>query len=544
MGQRGINATPVNKVNAEFSARDIEQPWDDPSLTRAERVKAFLETLPVTSGAQRGTKFRVRDWQWREIILPIYSTDDEGVRYVREAILSFPRKNGKTGLVAGLALCHLCGPEAVERGQVKSAANARKQAGLIFNEMAAIVKRVYWMAKRINVKSFTKEMHDVVTDSTFEALAAEVATEHGLSPSFWIYDELGQAKDRKLYDVLATSQAAWEEPLGIVISTQSPDPKHIMSELVDDGLKILEGSVEDRTRYACIFSADMKADPWSEETWRACNPALGDFRSLEEMRAFAAKAQRIPAMEATFRNLYLNQRVDANEPFIPAPEWAACAGPAELFTDEALAGLPCVGSIDLSGTGKNDLTAYKFLFEHPDGRLLLKPYFFAAADGLEIAEARDRVPYRQWVKEGHLIAHPGKVLDYKFLAERLGEFIAKYRPTCIAVDPWNIERLTAECETLGIDAVLYKWGQSYQHMDPAIKAFVGFVISRKLVHDGNPIDSWCLSNVKVGTDSSGNQKLDKRKATGRIDGAQASAMACGLYEISPAGESYASAVID
>ena len=32
----------------------------------------------------------------------------------------------------------------------------------------------------------------------------------------------------------------------------------------------------------------------------------------------------MPSFEATFRNLYLNQRVDAKSPLIPKAEWMAC----------------------------------------------------------------------------------------------------------------------------------------------------------------------------------------------------------------------------
>ena len=51
-----------------------------------------------------------------------------------------------------------------------------------------------------------------------------------------IYDELAQAKGRELYDVLDTSFGARDEPLFIIMSTQSNDPEHIMSKLIDDGL--------------------------------------------------------------------------------------------------------------------------------------------------------------------------------------------------------------------------------------------------------------------------------------------------------------------
>lgn len=540
MGLRGIGAKPIAiKPTAEVLAHRDKQPWERYGLSRAERVATFLETLPVSSGALRGTKFKVRDWQWKEIIEPIYRTDAEGHRYVREAVISIPRKNGKTGLVAGLALCHLVGPESVERGQVVSAANAKKQSKLIFAEMSAIVRRVKWMDQRINIQNFVKRMEDLGgTESTYEALAAEVHTEYGQSLSFWIYDELGQSKNRELYDVLSTSGGAWEEPLGIVISTQAPTSMHIMSELVDDVLQVKAGVIEDKSRWGCIYTAPLDADPWSEETWKACNPALGDFRSLEDMRDLAKKAKRIPAVEQTFRNLYLNQRINRDVMWIPSATWDLCGESAIDFDESALLGRECYGALDLSGSGRNDLTSLVLMFEVDSGHVKTLPLFWAAEDSLYASEHRDRVPYREWANAGHLQTNPGALLDYAFIAQCIAELSTKYVIKEIAVDPWNHVRIVEALEAIGANVTITLHGQGVKDMDPSVKACENMLLAGKLRHNRNPILAWCINNVKVLMDSSGNRKFDKRKATGRIDGAVALVMAAGLVASQPQAPEY------
>lgn len=527
MGKRGIGASPIAiRPTPEVLANRDPMPWEKAGLSRAERVAVFLETLPVTSGSKRGTKFRLREWQWKEIIEPIYATNSEGRRYVREAVISMPRKNGKTGIVTGLALCHLVGPESLGRGQVVSAANAKKQSGLIFNEMAAIVNRTPWMKERINVQRFVKRMEDLgITDSTYEALAAEVHTEYGQSLSFWIYDELGQAKNRELYNVLSSSGGAWEEPLGIIISTQAPISMHIMSELIDDGLQIRNGVVDDPSRYACVFAAPDDADPWDEATWFGCNPALGDFRGLDDMRDFAKKAKRIPAMEATFRNLYLNQRVAADEEFIPQALWVKCG---DDYDAKSLEGRSCYGGLDLSGTGKNDLTSLVLVFEVEDDALKVLPFFWCASEGVESAEHKDRVPYSAWIKESHVLSVDGRIFDYHALAVKLAELSIRYKIEAIGVDPWAFDKMEAELNEIGADLTFKKHDQHIKAMDPSVTCLENAIISGRLRHNKNPVLRWCVSNVKVLRDSSGNRKFDKRKATGRIDGAVSLAMACGI----------------
>src|SRR5262245_46141153 len=60
----------------------------------------------------------------------------------RRAILSFGRKNGKTGLAAFLLLNRLCGPSGAHQpnAELFSTAQSRDQAALIFKMAATIVR--------------------------------------------------------------------------------------------------------------------------------------------------------------------------------------------------------------------------------------------------------------------------------------------------------------------------------------------------------------------------------------------------------------------
>ena len=58
----------------------------------------------------------------RKFVEAIYGrVATDGRRKIRIAIKVEPRGNGKTGLLAGLALCHLLGPECEARGEIYSA---------------------------------------------------------------------------------------------------------------------------------------------------------------------------------------------------------------------------------------------------------------------------------------------------------------------------------------------------------------------------------------------------------------------------------------
>lgn len=534
MGLRGPGAVAMRRRHQPAEQGETlppePHPWQAAGLSRAEKVIAFCESLPVTSGTLAGSTWRARPWQ-RRWIKAVYRTDRRGRRLIRTAVLSMARKNGKTDLAARLCLCHMAGPEAEPRGECYSAANDRAQAAKIFAEMVAVIEAVDWLRLRVSVRRHSKELEDIGeggTGSIYAALSADVATKHGLSPSFWVYDELGQAPDRKLLDVLDTAMGARDEPLGLVISTQAARDDAPMSELVDYGLRIQRGEIDDPTFHLEFYTADPALDPWSPATWRLANPALGDFRSLADVKRMAVQAERMPSREASFRNLILNQRVDTTQQFITAAVWAGCSGPVDL---DRLAGRPAYGALDLGAS--RDLTALVLVFpEGEDGAIDVLPHFWLAGD-LREAEDADRAPYALWQQQGHLLTGGARTLDPKIVALKIAELHGRYRLRALAFDRWRIEDLRRELDAIGCDVELVPFGQGFQDMSPAVDELERLVLEGQLRTGAQPVLTMCVANTKLEADAAGNRKPSKKRSTGRIDGTVALAMGIAMITRAP-----------
>jgi len=484
------------------------RPWDRKGLSRAERVIRFCETLPVTSGLLAGQTLKLRPWQ-KKIVRAIYKTHRRK-RIVRTALISIPRKNGKTQLAAMLALCHLLGPEAEPRGQVYSAGSDREQAAIIFREMEAIVLRIPEFERRCQIQSFHKRITDIVTGSEYHAMSSDARKAHGLSPSCTIYDELAQAKDRDLYDSLTTGTGARKEPLTIVISTQTNDPHHVLSELTDYGLKIADGILPpDPAFHATIFAAPDDADPWDESVWFACNPALGDFRSLEEMRTFADQARKIPSMENVFRNLYLNQRVDSAARWIASEDFNACVRPIPDLT-----GRDCYAGLDLSST--QDLSALSLCFPPTvDEPFFTLHFAWCPLDAIHARSKADRVPYDLWHRQGHIEATPGAVVDYSYILRRIEELGKHYKLRALLFDRWGSQKIVADLTNMGLTVM--EFGQGFASLSPPSKELEKLVLGRQIVFPENPVLAWCFSNVVVEMDAAGNIKPSKQRSQEKID---------------------------
>jgi phage terminase large subunit-like protein len=520
MGLRGPGAKPKAKPKKKKAEQAQPKPWDAPGLSRAERVIAFIESLKITKGVKTPIPFVLREWQ-KAFIRAIYGpTTAAGRRLCRNALLTMGRKNGKTQLAAALALCHLVGPEAESRGEVYSAASDRNQASIIFDELEAFIGADGDLTSRCNIQRFAKKIEDLTTGSKYAALSSDARKAHGLGPSFYVCDELAQWPSRELYDNLRTGTGARQEPLGIVISTASSDPHHVLSELVADARRVIAGEVSAPHFVPLIYEVPEGDDIWAEANWYKANPALGDFRDLEEMRLEAEDAKRVPSKEAAFRNLYLNQPASAEARMFAEPEWRACA--KVLSIDECV-GMTCYAGLDLSST--TDLTALVLCFPDADMHLSVFPFFWLPEEGLKDRERNDHVPYLAWKDRGLLFTTPGRAIDQRWPLRFIAECQARFNLVSLRYDRWGIQAMKTLAEADGITLPFEDHGQGYKDMAPAVVAFEAAMMNRTLYHPNHPILNWNVANAVALRDPTGARKPAKHKSTGRIDGLVAALMA-------------------
>lgn len=516
MGLRGPGANRASLV--------LEMPDRSGSvISRQEAVIQFIEQFRITKGALTGKPFMTRPFQ-RDVIRAWYATDENGKRIVRTGLYTVGRKNGKTGLIAGLAAAHLVGPEMVPRGEIVAGATDRDQSGIIFDELVALLDQKEEYREIVNIKRHEKVIENLQNGSKFRALSSDAKKAHGLNPSVVILDELaqwGQGVGRGLYDALATSQGAWDEPLLLIIGTQAADDHDLMSNLVDYAKAVNAGTIDDPSFSGFIYEIPEELDVFDEANWILANPALGDFRTVEDMRLLADKARRIPTLENTFRNLYCNQRVDAGERWLPLAEWKPCID-ASLDINACI-GQPCIGGLDLSSV--RDLTSFALFWPKAGA---LKVWSWCPGENLREREERDRVPYTVWAKEQFIIPTPGAAVDKKAVVYKIAELCAVYQPQSIAFDRWGITEIQKIVKDEGINLPeLVPFGQGYKDMSPATKAFEERVINQLLKTPNNPLLTWAISNVAISRDAADNKKPDKDKSRERIDPAIACIMAVG-----------------
>lgn len=488
--------------------------------TRAGKAIRWIEKhLVIPDGKYVGQPFKLQPWQCHEIVR-IY----DNPHGTRRAILSFGRKNGKTTLAACLLLLHLCGPESKVNTQLYSAALSRDQAAVLFDLAAKMVR----LSKTIRppyvqIRETNKQLYCPARGTLYAALSADASTAMGKSPVFLVHDELGQVTGprHKLYDALETATSAHEEPLSIVISTQAPGDNDLLSILIDDALKESDPSV-----VLALYTAPDELPAFDVDTIMLANPAFGKFQNKREIQKMADDARRMPARENEYRNLILNQRVQAHAEFVSRSVW-------KRNSKEVRPMRVCYGGLDLSEV--NDLTAFVLLSDYGDGEYDVESTFWLPETDIELRAQMDREPWDVYAKQGDLELTPGRSIEYEYVARRIVSAWREHDIRKVAFDRYNMRHLRPWLIRAGmteaqIDATFVDFGQGFVSMAPALRTLESLLLNEKLRHGMHPVLSACAANAVVKMDEAGNRKLDKKRSRGRIDGMVALAMAAAMLD--------------
>lgn len=481
--------------------------------TRGDRNIQWIEqhcTIPEGQLVGRPVKLTKDQRRWIKLI---YDTP------TRMAIFSMGRKNAKTATIGFLLLLHLCGPEAKANSQLYSAAQSREQASVVFELAAKMVRLSPDLSQYVVIRDTAKELFCAELGTVYKALSAEASTAHGKSPIFVVHDELGQVKGPRsqLFDAIETGMTAHAEPLSIVISTQAPTDADLLSVMIDDALK-----GEDPKIKVVLYTADLDLDPFSDEAIREANPHFDVFMNRDEVHSQANKARRMPSFEGQYRNLVLNQRVEAKSPFVSRIVWQENGEPPR-----DLKGKKVYGGLDLSSV--SDLTSLELVSADGD----VDSTFWLPGEGLEEKSRVDREIYDVWAEKGFLKTTPGRAIEYEFVAEHLRWVFDTYDVQALAFDRYNMKFLKPWLERVGFTEKelerFIEFGQGFASMSPAIRELESKLLSKKLRHGNHPVLTMCAANaVVVDGPTAGTRKFMKGKATGRIDGMVALAMAIGV----------------
>jgi phage terminase large subunit-like protein len=504
-----------DQVEARYRGRD-DIAFDE---ARADKACAFFARfVKHTQGDRAGQPLELLAWQRRMVrIVYGYRWLATGRRVIRRVYLFVARKNGKSTLAAGLALLMLVG-SGQQRGQVVSAAADENQAGIVFNEAAAMVGAEPALSADIEV--YKTGMQVPRLNSGYRVLSARPRGKHGLNPHGILFDELHEQANRDLHDALLTAVGAQPEPLHWDITTAGYDRHSICWEVHEYARKVRDGILDDLAFLPVLFEPDPEDDWRDPATWAKANPSIGEAIRLDYLQRECQRAIDTPGYQNTFRRLHCNEWTEQSSRWLDIGQWDESAGPLTWREIEAA----CVGrtafaGLDLAKVGDLSALVLAFPTGTADDPVQLVCRFWCPADDIVKRSKRDRVPYDRWAREGLLIATDGNVTDYDFILAEILDLAGKYLIRDTGFDRTFggeiVQKLMAEGLTMT------QVGQGFVSMAAPTAEVERLVRGGLLHHGGHPILRWMASNVAVLQDPAGNMKPDKAKSAEKIDGISA-----------------------
>lgn len=493
---------------------------------RANHPIAFIERFCKHSkGEWAGQSISLELFQ-KAYIQALYGfiDRDTGCRQYRESFFLVGRKNGKSTLLAGLAL-YMLTSDGEGGAEVYSTATKYAQARLLFDEAHNMIKQSPTLARH-----FRKRKSDLYYEpamSKFQPLARNSDTLDGLNASFVIMDELHGVKDRNLYEVMRQSQSARRQPLMIMITTAGTVRECIFDDMYTYAAAVADGAITDPHFLPILYELDERSEWTDPAAWRKANPALGAIKKLDDLTAKVERAKQNRNELSGVLCKEFNVRETVKTAWLSFDD----INNETAFDLEQFRDAYCIGGVDLSIT--TDLTcASLLLMKRGDDRKYIVQMYWLPADRLQERVQQDKIPYDKWFDRGLLRLCAGNSINYSDVTAWFVETVKQYDlfPAWVYYDSYSARYFVEEMQMQGFNMV--RCIQGAKTLSLPMQMLGADLQAHKVIYNNNPVLKWCLTNTGVQTDRNGNiVPIKNQSPKQRIDGT-AALLDCyvGLYE--------------
>lgn len=519
------------------------------------------ETAPfILSAAQKFIAGSIFGWKRQN-----------GYRRFRVAYVEIGKGNGKSPLAGAIGLYGLVA-DGEERAEIYAAATKKDQAMILFRDAVSMVKNSPALNSRLAKSGGDDNVWNLAylpTASFFRPIANDNG-QSGPRPHFFLVDELHEHKDGGVVRMGKAGFKARVEPLLLLITNSGSDRQTVCWEYHKHAIEVAGGEKIDSEFFAYVCALDDGDDPFTDRScWIKANPELGNVIKEDYLQSQVNDALALPSQQNTVLRLNFCIWTDADRAWMTREAWERCerlptmawgAAPQKIrpaLVPEDFLGCVGYGALDLSYS--LDLTARALAFSDTVAGIqhhYLFMHFWSPRATMLARARKDQVPYELWAEGGLLEATPGKVIPMAAVGRVLARDCDMFDLRFFAYDRYRHKDLSDKMKDVGFDPPMIEHPQGFRranrlehdvaarfalydefgkpaenplYMPASIEEFEHAIIEERLHTPKHEVLRWNIAGVTPRDDpaGTGNKVFDKRKATGRIDGAVAAAMAIG-----------------
>lgn len=490
-------------------------------VERAEKVISFIELLPVpkTMKAMKLKKFQCF------IIGSLFGwVDDFGNRRFTKAYISMSRKNGKTLLLAGIAMHDLLlGTEPKYERTIAVVSNTQRQATKAWNDAHIQLQAIRAKSKKVEeTTKITKSIYELINTkdrSIVKAFSREADNLEGEQISTGIIDEAHLLKDNKVYNSIKRGQTLLKNPSLYFISTSGNNLNVPFFEEYQYITKVLDGDEVNDNYFIFCAEQDRESEIHEPDTWIKSNPLMEDEEQREIIKNNLERDIKEGIAKNDLNDIYVKSfnlwRQASKETYISFNDWNACKTDSELD----IKGREVYIGVDLSRS--DDLTALSFVYPTDNKKYFVDSHVFVGTkNGLEKKIQQDKIDYRKLADMGlaTISETDSGIIDPEQLYYWLVDYIEqnKLDVKAICYDSWESSYFVTKMEK-ETDYRLVEVTQDYRNMSPALKQFRLDVLEKRILHNGNPNLNLAINNAITKPDNNSNIILSKQINRNKID---------------------------
>lgn len=494
----------------------------------AGKVCGFIERLPHVRGiwAQKRLPLTLEPWEIF-IIANLYGwiNPETGLRRFRRAYIEVPRKNGKSILLAAMAIYALVA-DGEEAPEVFALATSKEQAAIVWRTAQLMIRRAKSLQRHFGVEANRGTIWCSTNSGLFIPKPQDPGD--GDNPHFVCVDEYHEHRSPRSYDAMYYGMGSRQQPLLVVITTAGHDqssPCFLQRSYV---VQTLQEVIQDESYFSIIYTLDeddvVNPALWtSPALWSKANPNLGVSISEVNMAEAALEAQQNPSKRNGFLTKRMNVWCNVGTALFNMAEWQQCYSP-ELTLDSVKGRRAMIG-LDLAS--RVDIAALVVMVYLEDDRLGVIPTFYLPQETVTSKSPTYAHHYLAWTLEGHLKLTPGNIIDFRIIRDDLRKLLDWFEVDAVAFDPWQSTQLSTELVEEG--APMIEVRQTVMNMSAPTKELQALMRAQRIVHDGNPVMSWMMSNVTGKIDAKDNiyprKIMSSNSDAAKIDGPIALIMA-------------------
>lgn len=506
---------PTWAIRTKADEKAIEEGcyWDQ---SRADDIITFAERFFKPQYIKG--KFTLLEWQQRFLSSLYAWRQPNHVRRFNVANLHISKKQGKT-LLCSIISCYEMVKSEEQSPYVATASVSRGNATQVFNELRYALRSAK-LDKFCKITASKKMIRFDKLNADYQALSSDGTYNEGFNLSCCIVDEAHAHKSDKLYKTLRYAHCARTNGMLVIISTAGNNPTHFYhDEVYLKSKKILAGVDLDTSWYAEVYESDINANAEDPKEWYKACPSMGVSFTEASFKKELLSAKESPGAWNNFQRYRLNRWVLAHEKaFFCVTTWDKGK---QVIPDDHLAKYDSFVAVDLSMT--TDPSSISQVFCLPERNFYCKSWGWVAREGV-VKRNKSNLPlYDKWVSEGSLTITEGDRIDDLAIYAHLLRLKKQFNVKKVIFDPTSAMMMMGMLQAEGMD--VERMSQTHRYYSAPMKELSKAIQEGRMKHDGNNWLRYCLNNIRVDEDRSGNIRPNKGKSIDKIDGAIALLMA-------------------